>query len=104
MWHPSNATGISKIAGINFRGKMAHIPPFLRTPLTDMTGQILTHQTNGICRDFEMRAMECLEGYGIKDGRSKCLDYMDDLRECMFRKKQKTHSFQKTSNSLQSGP
>jgi len=48
----------------------------------------MTHQSGTRCADFEMRAMECLEAYGVQKGRSRCTDYMDDLRECMFRTKQ----------------
>jgi len=67
---------------------MAHLAPAFRTPLTDLTGSIITNQSSKRCADFEMRAMECLEAYGVQKGRSKCVDYMDDLRECMFRHKQ----------------
>jgi len=66
----------------------AHFAPTFRTPLTDLTGGIMTHQSFTKCADFEMRAMECLEAYGVQHGRSKCQDYMDDLRECMFQTKQ----------------
>ncbi|XP_042856456.1 NADH dehydrogenase [ubiquinone] iron-sulfur protein 5-like [Penaeus japonicus] len=66
----------------------AHFAPTFRTPLTDLTGGIMTHQSFTKCADFEMRAMECLEAYGVQVGRSKCQDYLDDLRECMFQTKQ----------------
>jgi len=66
----------------------AHFAPTFRTPMTDLTGGIMTHQSFSKCADFEMRAMECLEAYGVQHGRSKCQDYMDDLRECMFQTKQ----------------
>jgi len=67
---------------------MAHLAPAFRTPITDLTGNLITSQSNKRCADFEMRAMECLEAYGVQKGRAKCVDYMDDLRECMFRTKQ----------------
>merc|ERR1712002_1288455 len=66
----------------------AHFAPTFRTPLTDLTGGIMTHQSFHKCADFEMRAMECLEAYGVGRGRTKCQDYLDDLRECMFSTKQ----------------
>ncbi|CAL4093266.1 unnamed protein product [Meganyctiphanes norvegica] len=67
---------------------MAHFAPAFRTPLTDLTGNLITHQSDTKCADFEMRAMECLEAYGVQKGRSRCVDYMDDLRECMYKSKQ----------------
>ena len=66
----------------------AHIAPAFRTPMTDLVGSIMTHQTGSRCADFEMRAMECLEAYGVQRGRVRCVDYLDDLRECTFKFKQ----------------
>nr|XP_045606252.1 uncharacterized protein LOC123763223 isoform X2 [Procambarus clarkii] len=66
-----------------------HFAPAFRTPLTDLTGRLLTHQSSPKCADFEMRAMECLEAYGVQRGRIQCIDYLDDLRECAFETKQK---------------
>ncbi|KAG7172029.1 NADH dehydrogenase [ubiquinone] iron-sulfur protein 5-like [Homarus americanus] len=65
-----------------------HIAPAFRTPLTDLTGGILTHQSSSKCADFEMRAMECLEAYGVQRGKTRCIDYLDDLRECTYKTKQ----------------
>jgi len=67
---------------------MATLSPVFRTPLTDLTGNLATHQSGKRCADFEMRAMECLEAYGVQKGKTICVDYMDDLRECMFQHKQ----------------
>ncbi|MCL4121703.1 UNVERIFIED_CONTAM: hypothetical protein GTU68_034499 [Idotea baltica] len=50
--------------------------------MTRVTGPLLTYQRSPRCRDFEMRYMECLDAYGIRMGRTKCKDYMEDLREC----------------------
>lgn len=66
----------------------AHIAPAFRTPMTDLVGSVMTHQTGSRCADFEMRAMECLEAYGVQRGRVRCVDYLDDLRECTFKIKQ----------------
>lgn len=65
-----------------------HFGPCFRTPLTDLTGGIMTHQSFIRCNDFEMRAVECLEAYGATKGKIRCQDYLDDLRECMFEIKQ----------------
>ncbi|KAG0729004.1 hypothetical protein GWK47_031259 [Chionoecetes opilio] len=66
----------------------AHIAPAFRTPMTDLVGGLITHQSGARCADFEMRAMECLEAYGVQRGRVRCVDYLDDLRECAFQHKQ----------------
>lgn len=65
-----------------------HFAPAFRTPMTDLVGGLLTHQTGSRCADFEMRAMECLEAYGVQKGRVRCVDYLDDLRECTYQAKQ----------------
>lgn len=65
-----------------------HFGPAFRTPMTDLVGNLITHQTATRCADFEMRAMECLEAYGVQKGRVRCVDYLDDLRECAFQTKQ----------------
>jgi len=67
---------------------MAHLAPVFRTPITDLTSNMMTNQSSKKCADFEMRAMECLEAYGVTKGRDKCVDYLDDLRECMYMNKQ----------------
>lgn len=64
------------------------IAPSFRTPMTDLVGGLTTHQTGTRCADFEMRAMQCLEAYGVQKGRVRCVDYLDDLRECAFQAKQ----------------
>ncbi|XP_068208884.1 NADH dehydrogenase [ubiquinone] iron-sulfur protein 5 [Palaemon carinicauda] len=66
----------------------AHIGPFCRSPLTDLSGGIMTHQYGNKCNAFEMRAVECLEAYGAAKGQEKCQDYLDDVKECMFQFKQ----------------
>jgi NADH dehydrogenase (ubiquinone) Fe-S protein 5 len=35
-----------------------------------------------------MRAMNCLEAYGVDRGMKKCKDLIDDFRECSTHKKQ----------------
>ncbi|TOF75372.1 hypothetical protein CGJ15_27060, partial [Vibrio parahaemolyticus] len=66
----------------------AHFAPAFRTPFTDIGGRVLTHQSTKKCADFEMRAMECLEAYGVQRGKTICIDYLDDLRECAFETRQ----------------
>ena len=36
----------------------------------------------GICGDFEMKALECIEYYGAKQGITACKDWYDDFIEC----------------------
>ena len=40
------------------------------------------------CAKFELRAADCLEAYGRHHWNLKCNDYIEDLRECIFRIKQ----------------
>lgn len=61
-------------------------PPF-RTPLTDLTGCVISHQWHGRCKDFEMRAVDCLEAYGLYRGLEKCHDLLEDFKECSMNTK-----------------
>lgn len=37
------------------------------------------------CADFELNAAECLEAYGLVRGAEKCVQFIDDARECKYR-------------------
>lgn len=65
---------------------MSLYSPPLKTPLTDLTGCLISHQWEGRCKDFEMRAVDCLEAYGLLRGQEKCKDLLDDFKECATRK------------------
>lgn len=58
------------------------ISPFIRSPFTDITGGLISHQMLGRCQKEEMRYMDCLEAYGLERGKKKCDIYYDDYREC----------------------
>lgn len=62
--------------------------PFFRSPLTDMTGCVINHQTYGKCAEFEMNMLDCLEAYGVNRGSTKCKDLIADFQECVSMKKQ----------------
>lgn len=62
--------------------------PAFRTPLTDLTGCIVSHQWDSKCAGFEMRAVDCLEAYGLNRGLEKCQDLLADFKECATREKQ----------------
>lgn len=62
--------------------------PFFRSPLTDVTGCVINHQTYGKCAEFEMKMMDCLEAYGMGRGETKCKDLVADFQECVGNKKQ----------------
>merc|ERR1711915_709027 len=66
----------------------AHFAPAFRTPFTDLTGGVLTHQSSDKCPHFEMNFVKCVEAYGHDKGKDKCQDYLDDLRECLNEQKQ----------------
>lgn len=58
------------------------ISPFLRSPFTDITGGMISHQLLGKCQNEEARYMECLEAYGLDRGRAKCHPLLHDFKEC----------------------
>ncbi|XP_067004848.1 NADH dehydrogenase [ubiquinone] iron-sulfur protein 5 [Anabrus simplex] len=62
--------------------------PFLRLPLTDLTGCVINRQHFDNCGGFEMRMMDCLEAYGMERGKKKCADLIEDFQECSFQRKQ----------------
>lgn len=64
------------------------LTPFIRTPLTDLTGGLINHQNFGRCANLELKMMDCLEAYGLDRGKQKCSDLMDDFKECHLKKKQ----------------
>ena len=43
----------------------------------------------GLCADFELKAMECIEYYGQKQGLTACKDWYDDFIECQGKAKQR---------------
>ena len=61
--------------------------PYLRNVVTDTGAHIFSPQGNA-CMDFEMRAMECIEYYGAKQGLTACKDWYDDFIECTGKAKQ----------------
>ncbi|XP_014279426.1 NADH dehydrogenase [ubiquinone] iron-sulfur protein 5 [Halyomorpha halys] len=61
---------------------------YFKTPLTDLTGTILTHQYFGRCQGIEMKAINCLEAYGQERGLKECGDLLGDYEECHKRFKQ----------------
>ncbi|CAK1553048.1 unnamed protein product [Leptosia nina] len=58
------------------------ISPFLRSPFTDFTGGMVSHQLLGACQKQEIRYMDCLEAYGLDRGRVKCEHLFHDFHEC----------------------
>ncbi|XP_055387541.1 NADH dehydrogenase [ubiquinone] iron-sulfur protein 5 [Condylostylus longicornis] len=62
--------------------------PFLKTPLTDLTGCVINHQHYDKCGEFEMNMMDCLEAYGLDRGKKKCADLIADFQECAGMRKQ----------------
>ncbi|XP_028172888.1 NADH dehydrogenase [ubiquinone] iron-sulfur protein 5-like [Ostrinia nubilalis] len=62
--------------------KINSISPFLRSPMTDITGGVTSHQLLGRCAKQEMEMMDCLEAYGMDRGVKKCSELIDDFSEC----------------------
>ncbi|XP_063830425.1 NADH dehydrogenase [ubiquinone] iron-sulfur protein 5-like [Ostrinia nubilalis] len=64
------------------------ISPFLRNPVSDLTGGLISHQMLGRCQKEEARYMECLEVYGLDRGHKKCAELFEDFAECQQMTKQ----------------
>lgn len=64
------------------------IVPFIRTPISDLSGAIGTHQNFGKCRNIEMKMINCFEAYGMNQAETKCVDLIDDYKECFYKTKQ----------------
>ncbi|KAI8419844.1 hypothetical protein MSG28_008477 [Choristoneura fumiferana] len=58
------------------------LSPFLRTPMTDLTGGLISHQLMGRCEKQEMRFMDCMEAYGMERGQVKCKALFEEFHEC----------------------
>ncbi|KAG6454847.1 NADH dehydrogenase [ubiquinone] iron-sulfur protein 5-like [Manduca sexta] len=64
------------------------ISPFIRSPFTDITGGMVSHQQLGRCQKEEARYMDCLEVYGLERGKVKCAHLFSDFHECQTWTKQ----------------
>ncbi|CAG9862916.1 unnamed protein product [Phyllotreta striolata] len=64
------------------------VSPWLKSPFTDLTGALVSHQWYGKCADLELKVMDCLEAHGLNKGVQVCKDIMDDFKECAYRAKQ----------------
>ncbi|XP_018579298.1 NADH dehydrogenase [ubiquinone] iron-sulfur protein 5 [Anoplophora glabripennis] len=64
------------------------LSPWLKSPFTDLTGAIVSHQWYGACADMEMKALDCLEAYGLDRGLKKCDPLIRDFTECALKIKQ----------------
>ncbi|XP_014248963.1 uncharacterized protein LOC106666349 [Cimex lectularius] len=73
--------------------------PFIKTPLTDLTGHLLTHQ-EGPCGDFEMKFVNCQEAYGERRAFEKCADILADLEECFSHQKQNMRVYEMRTERL----
>ena len=67
---------------------MQSVSPMLDGPFNKIWRVCDDVQNFPRCAKFEMRAAECLEAYGKQHWSTKCKDYTDDMRECVYRAKQ----------------
>nr|XP_053614311.1 NADH dehydrogenase [ubiquinone] iron-sulfur protein 5-like [Plodia interpunctella] len=58
------------------------LSPFFRSPFTDITGGMISHQLLDRCALQEMAVMDCLEAYGLDRGLQKCKHLVEDFHEC----------------------
>ncbi|XP_065166782.1 NADH dehydrogenase [ubiquinone] iron-sulfur protein 5-like [Atheta coriaria] len=63
--------------------------PWFRSPFSDLTAQLVSHQWYGRCADFELKVMECFEAYGLDKGMRECDTLIQDFKECQSRTKQR---------------
>ncbi|KAJ8961013.1 hypothetical protein NQ317_000302 [Molorchus minor] len=63
---------------LSYLGTHNHLPikmslsPWLKSPFTDLTGSVVTHQWFGACADMELKALDCIEAYGLDRGLKVC--------------------------------
>lgn len=62
--------------------------PWFKSPFTDLTGDLMSHQYFGNCAELEMKMVDCLEAYGLDRGIRKCDDLLKDYKECAKLNKQ----------------
>ncbi|XP_053986616.1 uncharacterized protein LOC128880490 [Hylaeus volcanicus] len=62
--------------------------PLFTTPLTPAEASMHSYQDMPRCRDFELRAVKCLEAYGWYKLNEKCELFIKDMYECVTRAKQ----------------
>jgi len=73
------------------------ITPYLHNYMTDVSG-LMNNGAGHKCEKFELKAMECMEYYGVGQGMEACKDWYDDLMECRLMTKRRLrtqHMFQK---------
>ncbi|XP_043492237.1 uncharacterized protein LOC122517753 [Polistes fuscatus] len=61
--------------------------PVITNSLSALLAQTYNAQLSPYCANFELRAIECYEAYGFHGAAKNklCQDYMDDLKECLFK-------------------
>lgn len=64
------------------------LSPWFKSPFTDMTSAMLSHQWYGRCAKREMKMIDCLEAYGLDKGLEKCDALIEDFKECANSHKQ----------------
>lgn len=64
------------------------LSPFFKSPITDITGVLISHQWFGKCQELEEKALDCMEAYGLIRGERECKPLLNDLKECTLQKKQ----------------
>ncbi|THK33192.1 uncharacterized protein LOC114841542 [Diachasma alloeum] len=65
------------------------ITPLIKTPFTDIFANLQNFQNHPKCAMRELALVDCLEAYGPQNAEVKCGVLMRDLRECVFRSKQR---------------
>lgn len=67
--------------------------PFFKSPITDLTGVTISHQWLGRCQQQELKALDCMEAYGLERGERECRALLNDYTECTLRHKQRARYY-----------
>ncbi|BES90968.1 NADH dehydrogenase (ubiquinone) Fe-S protein 5 [Nesidiocoris tenuis] len=70
------------------------ITAYIRNPLTDLTGMMLTNQFMSPCSRLEEKTVNCYEAYGADKGSVNCKDLVEDLYECVTRTKERARALE----------
>ncbi len=60
-----------------------NVTPFFWNPLTEFTSMWTSYPYDK-CAKMEITALECVEYYGLRQGKVVCDDYYNDFQECRW--------------------
>ncbi|XP_022905648.1 uncharacterized protein [Onthophagus taurus] len=70
------------------------LSPYFKTPFTDITGAMISHQWYGKCAKREMDMIDCFEAYGLDNALNKCHTLIEDFKACSNNQAQVKRTFE----------